>query len=69
MTEMQTTFINGFYLRSSKGYSGKYIAWCKREPFTGSDPINESGDVWFEFGSTRADAITNLWRSFDYGRA
>lgn len=62
--EMKTTYRSGWYVRSD--YSDtleRFVAWCKREMFTGDSVIDEPGDVWFEFGLTRERAIERLLAS------
>ncbi len=34
-----------------------WIGMAKREPFVGTDPIHETGEVWFSFGNSRDDAL------------
>jgi hypothetical protein len=43
------------------GLSG-FIAWCKRSDLSGEGPMEEFGDVYFEFGSTADEAIALLAR-------
>lgn len=69
LDQLQTTYANGYYLRSSKGFTGTYVAWCKKDMFTGTDPFDETGNVWFEFGPTRETAIANLWASMEHNEA
>ena len=40
----------------------EYIAMAKKEPFTSDrpSPLTEPGDLWFEFGNTRAEAYFKI---------
>lgn len=38
----------------------KVCAMAKREPFVNGHPIQEPGDVWFEFGDDEEDALAKL---------
>lgn len=62
MSEMETIYKNGWYIRSARGEC-RFIAWAKREMFQGSDPVDEAGEVFFGFGRTRVSAIDRLLRS------
>lgn len=45
----------------------QYIALAKKEPFTreNPDPINEPGELYFEFGNTPEQAMSKLKESLE----
>lgn len=61
MEDLETIYRDGWYIRSAFGRATqRFIAWCKREMFTGTDLIDEPGNVYFEYGTTRERAIEHL---------
>lgn len=58
--------INGWYFlakptRFPARPCNAFIAMAKREPFvTGGDCIREPGDLWFQFGPTKEEALARL---------
>lgn len=56
---------DGYFYRVWLGASGRYVAECKRTPFEFpkaryQDMLRETGDIWFEFGATEAEALARL---------
>jgi len=41
-------------------HGGGFVAWAKVGEIVGMSPLDESGFVWFEFGSTRDEARDRL---------
>lgn len=37
--------------------TGRWTGLAKREPFVDGRPLHEPGDVWFEFGETKEEAM------------
>lgn len=57
---MNETRFADFYIKVKRGTSC-FIAYAKRAPFSGCDPILlEPGDLWFEFGDSEEEAVENL---------
>jgi hypothetical protein len=48
--------LGDWYFATVLGDHG-WVAMAKREPFVGTDPIREPGQVWFSFGASRDDAL------------
>jgi len=44
-------------------HTGNWTAWAKTTEILGECPISEPGEVWFHFGKTREEAITNLFNN------
>ena len=53
---------DAWYFTAWRGKIG-WIGLAKREPFINGHPLNEPGDVWFEFGATEEEALRNIKRS------
>lgn len=44
-------------------FTGNWVGLAKQEPFVNGHPIQEPGEVWFEFGDTEAEALEAVKRS------
>lgn len=59
---IQQERIGDWYIMSGQSVfaDGAWTAWCKDSPMQDRQPMCEPGDVYFEFGSTREQAIGRL---------
>lgn len=40
--------------------NNQFVAWAKRGPHVTQNPVLEPGDVWFDFGRTREEAVAGI---------
>lgn len=56
--------INGWYVMSGQSrHTGRWAAWAKKTPLIKRDPLGEPGDVYFEGGISRQNALDRLTAS------
>ena len=56
--------INDWHVMSGQSrHTGSWAAWAKRTPLLERDPLSEPGDVYFERGQSRQEAIDRLTAS------
>lgn len=54
--------IAGWYVTAWQARYGSWTGLAKREPFMTGCVLSEPGDLWFEFGSTKDEAIAAVLR-------
>lgn len=63
---VQAYLVDGVHIRIRKARNGArrrpWFGLAKREPFElpGCEPLDEPGEVWFQFGKTPADLVDAL---------
>jgi hypothetical protein len=58
---IEVLHFGGWRIASRPPRDGGFIAWAKFGEIHGTHPIDEPGEhAWFEFGSTRDEAISKL---------
>lgn len=56
--------INDWHVMSGQSrHTESWAAWAKRTPLVERDPLSEPGDVYFERGQSRQEAIDRLTAS------
>lgn len=60
---IQSEKINGWYIMSGMGATGGWWAWGKRTPIISRDGPLDEPDLYAEFGESRKESISRLFKS------
>lgn len=53
----------GRWFVATKATASAFVAWCRAVPTEADDPEDEPGEVFFEYGDSRSEAVSRLERS------
>lgn len=61
-TIARQSIIAGWHVTAWQSEHGAWTGWAKRDPFVTGCLMSEPGDLWFEFGDSKDEAIAAVLR-------